>query len=229
MFIRFRQTRDRLQVSLVENRRTGGKVRHEHIASFGSIATPFSVEARLAFWARLHQRLAQLANRVDAAKLLGSIHARVPMVTADEQRSLQLQNAEADERFWASVRDMNQATVDEHKGLAATVERKIANGEAAATAAAEKAAAAKDRVERIRRGEDVVGGLGKPLTAENFERIFREAGFTAGDIRFSEFVAAVSEDVFDEALKEGARHIDKRHQRDFKADVRAVLRRRDDE
>src|SRR5499426_3010843 len=42
----------------VETRRVGGKVRHEHVAGLGSIETPPSVDARLAFWVRLHQRLA---------------------------------------------------------------------------------------------------------------------------------------------------------------------------
>jgi hypothetical protein len=46
----------------------------------------------------------------------------------DEQRGLQLENAEADERFWTSLQDMNQSTVEEHKALAATVEHAIASG-----------------------------------------------------------------------------------------------------
>ena len=37
MFVRFRQTAYRLQVSLVETRRAEGKVKHEHVASLGSI------------------------------------------------------------------------------------------------------------------------------------------------------------------------------------------------
>jgi len=31
-------------------------------------------------------------------KVLGEVHARIPMVTADEQRALQMENAEADVR-----------------------------------------------------------------------------------------------------------------------------------
>src|SRR5215208_4526979 len=100
MFVRFRQTKYRLQVSLVETRRVGGKVRHEHVAGLGSVELPLSVEGRLAFWQRLHQRLGRLSNRIGAsaqAKILGDVHTRIPMVTADEQRALQLENAEADE------------------------------------------------------------------------------------------------------------------------------------
>jgi hypothetical protein len=91
MFVRFRQTQTRLQVSLIETRRIDGRVRHEHIASLGTVDAPPSVEERIAFWQRLHERLAKLSNRVDPAMqgtILGDIHARIPMVTLDEQQAL---------------------------------------------------------------------------------------------------------------------------------------------
>jgi hypothetical protein len=77
MFTRFRQTRYRLQVSLIETRRVGGKVHHEHVASLGSVKTPPSVPERIAFWL---DRLGKLSNRIDAAtqgKVLGAVHARI--------------------------------------------------------------------------------------------------------------------------------------------------------
>jgi hypothetical protein len=170
MFVRFRQIAYRLQVSLIETRRSNGKVRHEHIAGLGSVEMPLSVEDRIAFWQRLHERLAKH-------------HARIPMVTLDEQRALQLRNAEADEQFWQGIHDMHAETVEGHKGLAITAERKIAEGQAEAVKAASHRDAAKERRERLQRGEDVPGGLGKPLTREDAERILREAGLTASDIR----------------------------------------------
>jgi hypothetical protein len=94
MFVRFRETKNfretktRLRVSLVETRRVEGKVRHEHIASLGSVPMPPEVDDRLAFWHRLHDRLANLANQVDhdmQAKVLGQVHARIPMVMPGEQ------------------------------------------------------------------------------------------------------------------------------------------------
>ena len=179
MFPRFRQTDFRLQVSLVETRRTAGKVRHEHVASLGSVEWPPSVEGRLAFWQRLHERLAKLSNRVDAAaqaKILGAIHARIPMVTLDEQRALQLENAETDEQFWSSLHDMHAGSVEGHKALATTVERAIAVERAGMADTAAKREAAKERRERLERGEDVPGGFGKPFTREDMERILREAG-----------------------------------------------------
>jgi hypothetical protein len=94
MFVRFRETPYGLAMSLVETRRENGKVGHEHVASLGSIETPLSVAARIEFWRGLHERLAQLANRLDVetrGKVMGAVHARVPMVTSDEQHALQLE------------------------------------------------------------------------------------------------------------------------------------------
>lgn len=196
MFVRFRETQSRLQVSLVEARRTDGTVRHEHVASFGSVPMPPSVDDRLAFWKRLHERLAKLANRIDPAthgKVLGQVHARVPMVVVDEQRDVQLRNAESDEQFWSGIRDMNLANVEEHKALAETVARSITTMQVAADEAAANAATAKERTERIRRGEDIEGGLGKPMTREDYERILRKAGLTDADIAHCKRLHELSE------------------------------------
>ena len=60
----------------METRRVGGRVRHEHIASLGSIETPLTVANRVAFWQRVHERLAKLSNRIDPAtqgKICGDI------------------------------------------------------------------------------------------------------------------------------------------------------------
>jgi hypothetical protein len=96
MFVRFRQSLRRLQLSLVETRREGGKVRHEHVASLGAIPTPLTVAGRVEFWQRLHQRLGRLSNRLDGemqTKILGAVHARVPMPTVDEIHALNLEEA----------------------------------------------------------------------------------------------------------------------------------------
>ena len=90
MFVHFRETPYGLAMSLMESRRENGKVRHEHLASLGSIETPLSVATRIEFWRRLHERLDQLSNRLDAemrGKVMDAVHVRVPMVTPDEQRA----------------------------------------------------------------------------------------------------------------------------------------------
>jgi hypothetical protein len=93
MFVRFRENASRLQVSVVETRRVGGRVRNEHVAGFGSVVLPMTVPDRIRFWNRLHVLLARRSNRLDATmqgKILGEIDARIPMVTADEQRAKRL-------------------------------------------------------------------------------------------------------------------------------------------
>ena len=68
-------------------------MQHEHIAGLGSVPTPPEVVDRIAIWQVLHQQLARLTNRVDAmaqAKIMSAVHARIPMVTADELRGLLL-------------------------------------------------------------------------------------------------------------------------------------------
>jgi len=68
------------------------------------------VSDRIAFWQRLHQRLGKLSNRIDAtaqAAILGAVHARVPIVTLDEQSAVKLDKAKADMRLWASLQAMH--------------------------------------------------------------------------------------------------------------------------
>jgi hypothetical protein len=104
------------------------------------------------------------------------------MVTADEQTATQRANAEADARFWDSIARMNADTGEDHKALIATAERTAARNEAKRANAAEHAAKARERIARIERGENVEGGLGKPMTPEDWVRILRAAGMTASDI-----------------------------------------------
>ena len=182
MFVRFRQSRNRLQASLIGTRRVAGKVRHDHIASFGAVDVPPSIRERLAFWAGLPARLARLANRIDddaVGKIYAAIHGRIPTVTPDEQRSLQEENAKADEQFWSSLRDMHAEKVEGHKGLVATVERAIAAGQAGIAEADAKTAGAKERLDRLTRGEPVAGGFDKPITLKD---VVNEAGWTASEV-----------------------------------------------
>jgi hypothetical protein len=174
----------------------------EHIGALGSVDADVSVRSRLAFWAKLPQRLAALGNRLgddEQSKVYAALHSRIPMVTIDEQQALKLENAEADERFWSSLQNVHEGVAQGHKGLVATVERAIAAAEVGRTEAAAKTAEAKARAERIKQGEDTPGRLGKPVTREDFERAIREAG---GDpkhaVRLSEICDALG---FETVLK----------------------------
>jgi hypothetical protein len=89
MIARFRQTAAGMQCSLV-TRRIDGKVRHEIVASLGSVPASPSVADRIAFWRRVYGTLAELANRIDGetqGKIMSAVHSRIPIVTPDEQRA----------------------------------------------------------------------------------------------------------------------------------------------
>jgi len=222
MFVRFRETGQRLQCSLIETSRNNGKVRHEHIASLGAIETLSSIGDRVEFWRRLHERLGQLSNRVDStaqAKILGQIHARVPMVTVDELRTLQLDNLDADEQLWTGLLDLQRSTLDGEKELLAGLHKRIEAGEAAVKAASEMAEGAKEKARRLRQGEAVAGGTER----QDLHRMMLNWGYTERDIEHCRMIATLGElGGFDEYLEE----VQKRHrQAEFTA-ARAVLRRR---
>ncbi len=149
-------------------------VRQEHVAALGSIAEPMTIAGRVAFWLELRSRLDRLSNRIGDSqiKILDAVHARIPMVTVDEQRELQRQNAEADAKFWESLEDLNRATAEDNKGLAEMASRTAATAETVAQDAAKKAATAKERIARLNNGETLTGGLGAPreLTRQDFIR-----------------------------------------------------------
>jgi hypothetical protein len=215
MFVRIRQTKRKLQFTVAETRRVDGKVRHEHVASLGSIGIPQTVAARIAFWAALYGRLAKLGNRIDPetqAKILGAIHAKVPMVTPDEQRGLQIENAEADERLWSGLRDVHADQIEGHKALVAKAQTTIASATSEMTHAGQKAAVAKERIEKLKNGENLSGGLSKSTTG--FEKILRDAGWTKADLRHARELAELSKrglfEVFIEQVREPSQKVAER-------------------
>ena len=221
MFVRFRQSACRLQVSLVETRRLAGQVRHEHVASLGSIAVPPSVVDRVAYWEQLHQRLGRLSNRLDPethAKILNAVHARIAMPTVDERRGLQLENAEADERFWSDLQGLNQDMVEGHKAVVVRAERAIADAQAGATQAEERAVAARDRTAQLKAGKDVVGVSTRPMTRED---MIAAIGWGPREVRRATRLAAIGDTGFGEFLRE----VDVRHRRAEDAALNAVYRR----
>jgi hypothetical protein len=78
----------------------------------------------------------------------------------------------------------------EHRALIARAETKIAEHATTAAEAGERAQAAKDRLERIRRGESVPGGLGKPF---DVRAALKAAGLTERDLRRMRLLASLPE------------------------------------
>jgi hypothetical protein len=132
-------------------------------------------------------------------KIYGSLHARIPMVTPDDQRAIQEENAKDDERFWDVMRDMNASMVEGQKALIAAAKAKITEFEPSVAESTARHEAAKDRLEKIRRGESVAGGLGKPLDYRQFVAILKEAGWTPSNMRHAELLATLSDAEFEAA------------------------------
>jgi hypothetical protein len=124
MFVRFRRVTNRLQANLETTRRVAGKVKAEHLATLGSVPLEPSVADRVDFWANAHVRLDRMSNRIgpDMAKIIGQLHECVPMVTPDEQRELQLENARADEKFHAVLAAGNADVAEGHEKVKAVTE-----------------------------------------------------------------------------------------------------------
>src|SRR5262249_20203002 len=132
---------------------------------------------------RLHERLARLSNRIAAetqAKLLADIFKRIPMVTPEEQQAFQIKNLEEHARLQDRLGEMNSELAADHRGLAAQAEKTAATAEASAAACTADAADAKARIERLKKGEAVAGGMNEP---ESFEAILRRDGWTDADFR----------------------------------------------
>ena len=196
MFVRFRSSPRRLQLSLVETRRIDGKVRHEHVASLGAVATPLTVAGRVEYWQALHQRLGRLANRLDGemqAKILGAVHARVPMPTVDEIHALNLDEAKQHEAAWRIRHISTEAIVNENKVRLKAAQKLVTDGEPLVVSAADEVKAAEERRERIERGENV-RLPGKPPT-------LKELGFTPAHARHAMTMASLTAEQFERFLK----------------------------
>ena len=201
MFVRFQHQGARLHVRLLQTKRISGKVQSEYIGALGSVDAAVSVRERLAFWAKLPERLARLGNRVSSdehAAIYAALHARLPMVTPDEQRAIQEENAKDDERFWDTMQEMNVSSAEGHKLLAACAEAKRKEHDRVAADAAEKREIARERLAKLARGESVAGGLGKKL---DFNKQLRAAGFTARWIKQAQLLAGLTSQEFQTLLQ----------------------------
>jgi hypothetical protein len=161
-----------------------------------------SVRERLAFWAKLPERLSRLGNRVgadDHAKIYGALHARIQMVTPDEQRAIQEENAKGDERFWEALRGLNASHIESYRGHIALAETKIAEMEPEVVRAAEKVEIARNRLEKLKRREDVSGGLGKP---PDIVAILKAAGWTPRDFKSARLAWSLTTAEFETMIKE---------------------------
>ena len=109
--------------------------------------------------------------------------------------------------------------IEGHKALVAGANKQIAEDEAEKAKAANDAAAAKERLAKIERGEDVKGGFSKAMMYKDLERLWGKA-FLKRAAELNE-LCAMNENGFDELLVEMAR----RRERAEKSALTAVRKR----
>lgn len=145
---------------------------------------------------------------------MSAVHARIPMVMPDEVRALQIENAETLEQQWSALQAISEEKLAGHKATATKLKQTIADDETAAAKAGSQAARAKDRITRLKAGENIAG-IDKPLD------LIREFGFTARQVRHMLLLAELG----DKGLEEYLREIEKRHEAWEQAVARDVARR----
>jgi hypothetical protein len=128
------------------------------------------------------------------------------MVSPDEQRGVQEENASDDERFWDAMQGLNAATAEDHKRLIASAEAKLKESERAAADATENRETARERLAKLKRGESVAGGLGKKL---DIVAMLKSAGLTPREIRRAALYASLAPEEFEAMLdRTGGKSID---------------------
>jgi hypothetical protein len=163
MFVRIRKSTEKLRLSLVETSRVSGKVRQEHVASLGSIPQSMTAPERREFWSRLDVRFASLGNRIDLDAVRALIAVTVPPPSKAELDILDLEDyAEAWQRIADVFRPLENPPSPAKEALRAMSDGVKAKEYAAAAA---RVAKAKERIERVRNGEDA--GLKEPFDPSN--------------------------------------------------------------
>jgi hypothetical protein len=185
MIVRFRQTTTGLQCSLVETRRIDGKVRYQHVASLGSVPASPSVGDRLAFWRRVYEQLAGLADRIDAetqGQIISSVHSRVPIVTPNEQRALRVRSRplgvkHAPRHERAEERPQKEESKPASGGSAAEslllfpLTRALRRPKDNGVQPARPPEPANEQITQAERGANTESVIGSPTTAEEFSAI----------------------------------------------------------
>jgi hypothetical protein len=106
------------------------------------------------------------------------------------------------------LRGLNASQIEDYKGHIALAERKIAETEPEVAKGAKQVEVARSRLEKLRRGEDIAGGLGKPFGYDDAIAVLKEAGWTPRDFRRMEMAGSLTKAEFDVWLKHIPAQID---------------------
>jgi len=141
MFIRFRRKGRRLYASLAENSRIDGRVHQTHVSALGSVpieslmptpsddASKLSAQHRFKFWKTLHEVMARLGNRIDAAtaeRMMRQVHERIPMPMPEESQSMELWAAEGHATSWRSIQGQGLKMIEANERIIRRAQEQIA-------------------------------------------------------------------------------------------------------
>ena len=156
------------------------------------------------------------ASAAAQGAILAAIHPRIPMPTLEEQQAERLAMVKEDTRQRSLMAEMTAEQLEGHKQLVASVQRKLPEIEASATAAKAHADAAHETLAKLERGEDTP--VSRPLSAA---QIAKALGWTKADQRHPKQLGEIEQlggwDALIDAL--GADH-----ERRRRVVTRAVLR-----
>ena len=143
------------------------------------------------------------------------------MVTGDERRALQLEAAKDEAKFWEAMQESNEELSLGQHGLATLAERKRTETKQAAENAAKHVAAAKDRISRLERGEDIGG-----TTKIDVRKLFRDVGVTDSDIRHYGVVSRIHELGAEQEYLDAIQPNERRERRTARRILRAAEQRK---
>jgi hypothetical protein len=156
------------------------------------------------------------------ARIMGELHAIVPMVTLDAAISGKTEVAKRNVEFSTSLRDMFSEMADGKKAMLANLQREIAECEAQVVAMGDAVKVDQDKLARLEAGEDVPV---KELDCAAMVAILKSAGLTDADIRHMRRVACLSEAGFDQYSDERIRAMHRHDERSGRTIARRILRR----
>jgi hypothetical protein len=127
----------------------------------------------------------------------------------------------ADAKLHNAVAENIAEMIEGKRAMVVQLQADIAELETARVQSTTEAATAEDRVSRLQRGEDVPGGLGKPIDPV---QVLRSVGATDAEIRHMRVVAAMTEATHESYFEEDLRQMHVANERRERAMARRFLR-----
>ena len=119
----------RLHVTLVRSRYVEGKKHQQHVAHLGSVELPMTVEGRLAFWERTHQRFIERVDKPLAPEELQEIFVamerRIPLPKISEMDGIREVGGEVQLKLWKNAIERHESQIRHFRTVKADAERKI--------------------------------------------------------------------------------------------------------